>query len=64
MDEHTVKIGQIRLEEAFHEAKISEPISFHSSSPRHKKGLEQNDSERPREDLLFIPRDREEYREG
>jgi hypothetical protein len=64
MNEHNVKKGQIRLEEAFNEAKISEPIPFHSSKSRNKKSVEDHDSQPESSDMLPVQGDRTEYREG
>ncbi len=64
MDEHNVEIGSIRLEEAFDEAKISEPIPFHSSSSCNKKVLDKNEFQRQGENLLPVQGTGTEYREG
>ena len=64
MNENNIRLGEIRLEDSFYEAKISEPNPLYQSKSRRKKGMEQNDGQRESEDLFPIQGDREKYREG
>lgn len=64
MNEHNVRKGQIRLEEAFDEAKISEPISPNCVRYKRYPEMEQNDGQPKSSDLLPVSGTGTEYREG
>lgn len=64
MDEHNVKLGQIRLEEAFHEAKISEPVAPNCVRYKRYPEMEKNDKLAKSEDLLPVQGVGTEFREG
>ena len=63
MQKNNVKIGEIRLEDSFDEAKIFEPIPLRSFGDKCHASMENNDDIPEGQNGCFVPRTGTVYRE-